>query len=1260
MNDSPYKNKKMSGRIQLIEQKLTAIDAAGFQNLCDAYLSLREAEYRSFSRTGSQLGKQKTIKGTPDTFIRLSDNQLACVEYTTKADDLVSKIKKDIDSCFDKKKTGINANHIRRIILCFNSRLTIAEETEIHSYVADKRVYIDLIGIDTLALEIMSKYMILSRDFLDIPIDTGQILPIDQFVTEYNHKANQLSTPLDNIFLHRTKELEEISNSLSTENLIILSGSAGIGKTKLALESLDGFLQENSGYQAFVIAKKDVDIYEDLRIHLQPDKDYLLLIDDGNRQLPNFQQILGVFKEPRKGKIKIIITVRNYALADIEMSCNEYSFKTINIPKFTDEEIIDILKSDSFRILNSKYQNKIIAIADGNARLAIMAARLANEKEEEFLRGDVYNLFDTYFKTFVKDFNLFENKTLLKTLALVSFFFTLDRGNKEFITTLLELFEMDYYEFNEAIEELHKRELIEVQFNHARISEQVMATYFFYKVFIKDELLSFKTLLFNYFPAWKSRFKDSIIPANNSFGYENVISKIDYTLNLFMESLRNDDEKLLNFLDLFWFYKQDEMLSHFYAKITALSEPINPVYETHYETNEFVGKKEQTLDFITRLYDHPTELLQPAIELGFEYIRKKPEHLPEFVRRIREHILFDTEDEHTGFYRQQTFLEILISNMQAGKRHYTAAFFALSKTFLQHTFQQTRGGRKHTFTMYEYPLPLYEGTEKMRTGLWRALFGNYEKYPNEVFEVIKAFKPSHHHLVPEMMDFDLSLLVPFIREKWSPTNFLHTYYVNDMVYWNDREKDITNRDYQQLKPLFTTEEYLHFCKFDWNKFRDKNEFDYDFNNHDEYNRLKTEELKRHFIFTHPSQFPKLYTAIDNKLSLQENNDYHIGLSLDIIVEENFLFNQELGFRLLQELIDRYPNLEVLYRTMGSIVQSSQEWSNRLWEILSSWHSANGQTWRIHFFNYLPEQYINEAYYTHLLNTIKSIKQWTHIYMESYAKFKCIDNLVIKHILQIVTDKTTSEKIQIIFSDHVFENLNLFERDYELIKQSYFQQACCSNRLSFDYREKGFHAIFEEFPWFLIDFLKEFYTDHTVIHKENNRNLSFIWNSAGNVGVIKEACDLLIASQKYYGIGKHSIDILFNHLDDIQKENAIVFLEEYIRENQKNSRTLNILFCAIRYCLQDKFEYFLIYFLSINPDPELFRKIEWVGNVGVVSGHIIFGELYAGKWNHILDMVNKSPHTLEMIPIKAYLKKTIADHLKSAEAERMHRFSVPDW
>jgi hypothetical protein len=301
----------MNGRLKLIEQQLLGIDSAAFQNLCDIYLAFREQEFASINRTGSQFGKQKTVKGTPDTFFRLADGSLRYVEFTTKADGLVDKIQEDIDKCLDPTKTGVPANQVHKIIICFNSRLDVAEETAITQYAVSKNIRIELIGLDWLALEIYSKYLILAKDILGIPLDTGQLLPLQNFIDEYNNKAGKLSTPLDNTFLHRKTELADIENILATNDLLIISGFPGVGKTKIALEALDKFLATNKDYSAFAVSKKDQDISEDLKIHLQQEKNYILLVDDANRQLPNFKQILGVFRENRKGNIKLLITLQN-------------------------------------------------------------------------------------------------------------------------------------------------------------------------------------------------------------------------------------------------------------------------------------------------------------------------------------------------------------------------------------------------------------------------------------------------------------------------------------------------------------------------------------------------------------------------------------------------------------------------------------------------------------------------------------------------------------------------------------------------------------------------------------------------------------------------------------------------------------------------------------------------------------------------------------------------------------------------------------
>lgn len=1076
----------MPGRLQLIEQGLTAIDPAGFQNLCDAYLVLRESKYSSLNRTGSQLGKQKTKSGTPDSFVRLDDNRLAYIEYTTQAESKVAKIKGDIDSCLDESKTEVSTDELNLIIVCFNSRLTVKEEIDIQKYANQKNIDIELIGIDTLALEIFSNHPLLSRDFLGISIDTGQILPLDRFIEEYNNKAIQLSTPLDNDFLHRKDELEMILNYLETSDLLILSGAPGVGKTKIALESIKNFIENNASYTSFAVSNKGPGIFEDLRIQLHPEKNYILLIDDANRQLSNLMQILGLFKEKRKGKIKIIITVRNYALNDICKQIGNLDREVIELTKFTDEEITEIISSNSFKILNEHYQDKIKELSDGNARLAVMAARLANEKQTDFLYGDVIELFDLYFNTFISDFDLFEDKTVLKILGIISFFFTIDRKDKEFIYSICDLFNIDYYAFNEAIEDLHRRELVEILFDHVRISEQVMATYFFYKVFIKDELLPFSVLLNNYFSKWKSRFKDSIIPANNSFGYENVITKIDSDLSEYLQSISGQEDCILNFLDLFWFYMPEDTIAYFYEKTSKLSEPVSPIYLTHYETNDFIYNKNQTLDFITRFFGHSTECLKPSVELGFEYVRKKPEHLPEFIKRVKEKLKFDESDEKLGFKRQVEFIDIVVDNINQDKPHYISTFFALAGFFLKHKYHITHARRNHRIIWYDYQVPFYDVTRELRAKVWNTIFAKYDSYPKKVFDIIKNFNPIGSGLVPEIMDYDLSLLVPFISKKLSPSIFKHAHYVQEMIYWNDTKKEITNRSYRNLKEDFLTEEYLAFCKLDWNKLRDKDEFEYEYGS-DEYDSFKTEEIKKHFTFKSENEFEKLIIAIENYKTINKTKFFSIGHPIDIVVENNFIQNNELGFKLLTLILNNYPKgLRFLYRTVHSITNHSEDSCLKLWQILEDWNDENALFWKTTFFNYVPKEFINDFYCEKLAHTIDSIDKPIPLHLEVYARYNLVDKNIIKTILSRVAQIVEELDIDLTYSEMIFKNhLDFFESDYDLIKKSYYQQFKHSSSQIFDYNGKGFETIFSLYPKFLFDFIHQYYSENAEIEPKIN-------------------------------------------------------------------------------------------------------------------------------------------------------------------------------
>lgn len=1249
----------MSGRLQLIEQKLLAIDGAGFQNLCDNYLSLREDEYSSLNRSGSQLGKQKTIVGTPDTFLRLSDNKLAYVEYTTQATSIVSKVSGDIDKCLDESKTGVNPKLINKIIVCLNSRLSVEEETKIQEYIQDKRVELELIGIDTLALEIMSKYLLLAREYLGIALETGQILPFDKFITEYNNKANQLSTPIDNIFFHRNSELEQIDIILSSKDLLILSGAPGVGKTKIGIEAIQNFKHNNPSFESYVIAKKDVDIFEDLKIQIRPDKNYILLIDDANRQLPNLRQIFGIFKENRPGKLKLVITVRNYALVDIKACSIEFVSETIDIPKFTDKEIIEILKSDSFGIINHNYQKKIVEIADGNPRLAIMGARVALEKQSDFLFGDVSDLFEAYFSSFSMDFNLFEKPELLRALGLVSFFFSIERENKEAVQKLLSTFQIDYYTFNEAIEELHKRELVEIQYNHIRISEQVMATYFFYVVFIRDNRLSFEKLLFNYFDSHKFSFKEALYPSSHSFGYENVFSKINPCFDKYIESVRNNENKLLGFLDLFWFSKPDETLTYFLSKVKAIAEPQAPVYNTHYETNDYVYKKDQIIDYMSRFFVQETESFIPAIQLGFEYVRKRPEHLPEFIRRIREGLLYDEPDERYGYHRQALFIDHLSENIQERKVHYSIAFFAITESFLKHSNHMTRGARKNAISMYQYPIPNTKEIKKIRTTIWKTLFSLLNDYRNEVIKTIDKYKPAYRERNAEILDFDLTFLIPFVKENFSPGSFWETYVVNRLIASLSRDKEVTNMSYLELKPIFDTQEYRDYKKLDWNRFRDKEE--YEFDNWQEYEKIKSTDLKENFTCISKEEFDVFLSTIDNFQSIKDSSHSQIENSLEVVLSENFVQNNDLGLIFLEAYLNRNYDIRCLHRTISTIVNHSEKYTLELWKLLENWSNNNSINWKIAFFDRLPDELVNDAYYARLIETINSINGFAYLYIKQYIKFSKENRNAPKEILKIVHKKIKNESVKIRLSKYPFqEALEIFEDDYTLIKESYFQQSgLVASTVSFDYQRKGFANIYKSHKKFLFDFFSYFFSSYKSHGDNKNINISFIWDYPERENEIEKVITFLLDKDYYIGLGGHSVSILFNDLDETQLNVAFNFLKKSIQKNYKNRTYIEVIFDTIRTNVQVKHDELFLYFLSINNDVEFFRTIDWVGNAGVQMGEVIWGELNAKRWEKVLDILNTSKDQLRYIPIKNFLKKRIQSEYNSAESERMRKFIRPD-
>ena len=68
--------------LQEVENAIRVMNQAAFQELGDLFMISRDKNYNAFICTGSLYGKQKTTKGTPDTFIHTHDGKYIMVEYS--------------------------------------------------------------------------------------------------------------------------------------------------------------------------------------------------------------------------------------------------------------------------------------------------------------------------------------------------------------------------------------------------------------------------------------------------------------------------------------------------------------------------------------------------------------------------------------------------------------------------------------------------------------------------------------------------------------------------------------------------------------------------------------------------------------------------------------------------------------------------------------------------------------------------------------------------------------------------------------------------------------------------------------------------------------------------------------------------------------------------------------------------------------------------------------------------------------------------
>jgi DNA polymerase III delta prime subunit len=1180
-------------------------------------------------------------------------NYLYLEATTYEKSKLVGKLLDDISKCLDENKTGISKSKIQEIVLCYNADLTPKETEELKNYVneQDQNTSLSLYGLSRLSMEIALHHRNLAREYLQLPLDTGQIISLDQFVENYNASSQRIATPLANEFKHRKEELSSIKEKLTHNNLFILSGPPGVGKTKLAIEGINFFLNENLDYNAYALANKDADVLEDLDQYSSSSSKVILFVDDVNRY-DRFSQVLGFFQY--SNNLKLILTVRDYALRDVEETLMSFNFEVIHLQKFTDEEIKEIIESPPFEITNTRYHTKIFEIADGNPRLAIMAALLAKEKNRIDALYDVSDLYDKYFSTYIQDKEAFKNNAVLKALGIISFFYTIPYNDDQILERISEVFKISKYDFGQAIDELEKLELVQVRFEHVKIGEQNVGTFFFYKVFIKDKILSFLALLENYFFSIPERFKDTVIPANNTFGYERVMDKIKDDLKSFWKFIQeHSTENTFEFLTRFWFYLQEETLTYLYDEIQSLPSTKSQEYVTKYGNNDFGYDNNKYIELFGEFMRFNNDL-QSILNIAFDYVRKLPQHLPELIKKLDERFSIDVEDEDYGLPRHMILLDVFESGISKKDRLLSLSFLAVSKNLLKFHFQQFKGVRGNAISMYRYPLQFYPPTKEFRKRIWKSVDILFDQFPNQCFNILMSHQRERLDFNKEIFLNDLEFLIPMINSHLKKESYRHCFYIQELIVWCKRN-EIEKPEFQKWKELFSNQQFKWLKKSDWNHLRGKDE--YEFTDWNKFRELKETDIRTSLIFKTVEDFESYLTFLKDVLSWEVfHNKQGFYDTLDIVLNETFCHYESLAFDFFKSVIDKMDGKFYPHRTL-KLLASSKSLSLEGWEFLTK-NNVKG-LWKIEFLSAIPEESIVENWLKRVYETYNDLTEGYYLSFKPLEKYSALDPNLYPKLIKTVLNKVEEEGLSFYFGHDFIRDVSPKITDFSVVKRVYIIQQTKGRNDHYDYDGSELQVLLKRDPEFFIEYLEEIFSDGDRHSYRDHNELVAIWSLENYTETLDKTLEVIIEKDPYHTIGQHFMNVFFknnrNNGDKAEKY-LIRSVKFYNEDYVKLSIIIDVIFNNMNHLYEDAVRDYL----AVNQDLESFKQVHWLPNEGVISGEVNWGDRRAAKWSRIKGIVESMEDSYKLIPIKKFVSDQIESAKKSGDWERKRKFLNPRW
>ena len=1085
---------------------------------------------------------------------------------------------------------------------------------------------------------------------MGISISTDQIQSYDEFINSYN--ANRMAAPIDTKFLFREKVFQDISNAYLKVDVVILSGSSGTGKTRLALHYVKNHADAKNE-KTYCIHSNALPIYEDLKLFLDRPGDYFLFIDDAN-QLSGLQHIIRYVRmKPEGYNVKILITVRDYALQKVINDVRAItSYEIVNVNVFSDNEIKELLET-SLRILNSDYQERIIRIAEGNARIAILAGKVACSSNRLESIDDVSQLYEDYYGSNLENNQFFIDENLCITSGIIAF---LESIHLDYIDALLPILQekgLNRDSFIENIRMLHEREIVDICNDKAvRFSDQCLSNYLLKYVFFDRKLLSLSKMIKACFSSYRERTVSSVNTLINIFRNKELLNFVEEEIKLLWDELSTEKSPIFfEFVKVFFrinptgtlLLLQNEIESE--ERVICEWSDIDTEKRKNYQhvENDII----KILGGFADMADLPT-----ACDLFFQYYLKRPDLFMEFYHAVNIYFGIHRDTIWYDFYTQITFFEKIKEYSDDWKQEFIVGLFLqIAEKILKLYFSPAEEGRKNKLTIYQIPLVISKGVEKYRKLIWEYLsyLSKNEKYRAKVKEILSSYGGTIDNVSIPVLQFDLKYIQSILKSNFLPDKLTNCLLADKIVQVFSR----MNYSCESLfSEYFEGESFQLYCLLKGP--------DYKENGYEENRKQKQQSINHYALNSDLQMFKKLIdvcssiSGTDNRLSWEVGEG--LDIAFDAISDKADWYVGAIKYYIKNDT----PNNLHPYHLVDNFFSLLSD--SEVYEIITSEEYSQKNAWTYAYYHELPPGLITEK---HLQGLYDFLKDTSDRYITSSSmrdvdfldKYNAIDELALIEGCKIILDKKEySSFIVDIYFGLLFnyhhntprEVIQKFNCNLELLEEIYC--AMLSYDKHHDYDGHFLKEIYSVRPSVLdkyIDYLinSDSFSDHQEKH-------CCFFDLDDFVEIYNKIFEQLIRKRRYSKLSvPYFLESLLLTMQSEKKllERQDMWIRQCIQRFCNDEAKMYCLFSVVsKLEFKRKKEYILL-FLKNNPLFEDFEKIPLIPTSCSWSGSAV--PMYSA-WIEFLELLLPNFIGLKWLKHKNYIETKIDDLKKQIEAEQI--------